>query len=276
MKCDINHFNNLHRDDDHKNNGLITKIWGGPGWIFGHAVTFGYPIEPTDEQKAVYKQYFILLGEVLPCRYCRESYHKFITEGDTALTDEVMKNRETLTKWFYKIHEAVNHKLDIDYGVTYEDVVERYESFRAKCGTNTSTTQGCVMPLDYKAFSYRKLNQLDCPIVPISMIRNFVKLAKIRGLDRRYFSFYYLAEKANGDFSILKKLDCWEYRNKFCQNQIQYMRENAIPSVESDGKWIGTPTIDELKLLLFLSSNMCRKEIMQCIGQMSRFITIRI
>ncbi len=41
--CNIDH-------DDYKHNGLITKIWGGPGWIFNHSVTFGYPINPTDVQ----------------------------------------------------------------------------------------------------------------------------------------------------------------------------------------------------------------------------------
>ena len=82
---------------DYKNNGLITKIWGQVGWIFNHSVTFGYPIQPTEEQKQQYKQYFISLGHVLPCRYCRESYHNFITSGPTALTDDVLESRESLT-----------------------------------------------------------------------------------------------------------------------------------------------------------------------------------
>jgi len=39
------------------------------------------------------------------------------------------------------------------------------------------------------------------------------------------------------------------------------MRENAIPSIELNGIWSGTPTIDELKLLIFMSSNLNKTEL---------------
>ena len=55
--CNIYH-------DGQQNNGLITKIWGGPGWTFCHSITFGYPIEPTDEQINNYRTFFISLGNV--------------------------------------------------------------------------------------------------------------------------------------------------------------------------------------------------------------------
>ena len=250
-----------HHQSDYKNNGLITKIWGEPGWTFNHAATFGYPLEPTDEQKIKYKNYFISLGDVLPCRYCRESYQIMITTGDTALTDEVLENRETLTKWFWRVHNAVNDKLEVDYGFTYEDLIEKYESFRAKCGKPTQTAKGCVAPLDYKAFSFKKLYYKDAPIVPLQTVKPFIKLAEIRGLDPKYFTFLDLAFALNGDFTLLKKQKSWPLRNKFCQKRIISMRENAIPSIEEDGIWKGTPTMDELKLLMFLSSNLNRTEL---------------
>ena len=252
---------NIDHSADYRNNGLITKIWGEAGWTFGHAITYGYPIEPTNEQKKEYKQYFISLGNVLPCRYCRESYKIFITEGETALTDEVLTNRRTLTKWFHGIHEAVNRKLDVDYGVSIKDIDEKYESFRARCGKSISTDKGCVAPLDYKAFSFKKLYYKDCPIIPLEIVKPFIKLARARSLDPIYFSYLDLVYELGGDFSRLKKQPSWEYRNKFCQQQIRYMRENAIPSVELEGPWTGTPTMDELKLLMFLSANLNRGEL---------------
>jgi hypothetical protein len=256
--CDTDH-------SDYRNNGLITKIWGNPGWTFNHSVTFGYPLEPTEEQKTQYKNYFISLGNVLPCRYCRESYQKFITMGETALTDSVLENRETLTKWFYKVHEAVNTKLEIDYGITYEDMIERYESFRAKCGKPNKTAKGCVAPLDYKAFSFKKLYYMDAPIVQLVLIEPFVNLARIRKLDSIYFAFIDLARELGGDFTRLKQLNSWEDRNNICQKQIRHMRENGIPSIEPNGIWEGTPTIDELKLLMFLSSNLNKTELKNAI-----------
>lgn len=252
IDCNINH-------DDHKNNGLLTKIWGGPGWTFNHSVTFGYPLMPTEEDKLQYKNYFISLGNVLPCRFCRDSYKKFIISDETALTDEVMKNRETLTKWFYNIHEAVNKKLEINYGVTYDDVIEKYESFRAKCGKKD--INGCSAPLNNKAFSFNKLYCMDAPIVPLNIIKPFINLAFMRGLNKKYFIFYDMACKLNGNFTELKKQKYWITRNKICVRQIKYMREQSIPSVETSGLWIGTPTLDELKLLVFLSSNLNKTEL---------------
>jgi hypothetical protein len=43
---------------NNSNNGLITKIWGESAWIFGHSITFGYPINPSIEQRNNYKNYF--------------------------------------------------------------------------------------------------------------------------------------------------------------------------------------------------------------------------
>lgn len=263
---------------DNKNNGLITKIWGEAAWKFGHSVTFGYPIDPDDEKKKSYMSYFQLLGDVLPCKYCRESYKKFITEGDTILNDDVMQSRKTLTRWFYNVHEAVNRKLGVDYGVTYEDVVNRYESFRARCSVPTSvsiTTKkpvipiGCTAPLDYKANSYKKANQIDCPIFSIETITPFIRLARIRMIPKKYFDFYNLLKKENGDITKIKNTEKWVNRNAFCRKKIVKMREEGIPSIETYGNWIGLPSIEELKLLLHASSNLNKKELADCIRKLS-------
>ena len=264
LNCNIDH-------SDYKNNGLITKIWGGPGWIFNHAVTFGYPINPTPEQKTQYYTYFTVLGNVLPCRYCRESYIKFITEGDTALTDNVLSSRDTLTKWFYDIHERVNDKLEVDYGVTYSETVAKYESFRAKCGKPDKEVKGCIAPLDYKAFSFKKFYEMDAPIIPHTLVDPFINIASSRGLVSEFFTFNELAKILNYDIVKIKSLDCWVLRNKYCQYQIRYMRENAIPSIETSGEWAGTPTIDELKLIMFYSSNLNFSEL-----EKSKLVAIKI
>jgi hypothetical protein len=125
--------------------------------------------------------------------------------------------------------------------------------------------KGCVSPLDYKAFSFKKLYQLDCPIVSYEKIQPFVRLAQLRNLDAGVFTFIELADVLEGDFGKLKKLDCWEYRNKFCQQLIKMMREEGIPSIETNGQWQGTPTVPELILLLFLCSNLNKDEINKCL-----------
>lgn len=247
-----------------KNNGLITKIWGSAGWIFNHSITFGYPLDPTPEQKNEYKKYFINLGSVLPCKYCRESYSNIISNGDTKLTDDALANRNTLTKWFYDVHEAVNKKLQIDYGVSYEDVVDRYEKYRAVC-KNDKNSLGCFEPIYINP--YKGIDIKDCPIVKLELLKPFITVAKLRGFSPIYFSFVDFALKLNGDFGEIKKFKTlWTERNKFCQYQIKKMREEMTPSVEESGEWEGTPTIDELKLLMFMSSNLNKLDIHKCLN----------
>ena len=110
--------------DDNKNNGLITKIWGPAMWESIHCIAFGYPIEPTEEQKQNYKNFFLNLMNVLPCKFCRDSYKDFVTkEDETILRDEDFENRESLTKFVFKIHNRVNKKLGINYNICYDDFV---------------------------------------------------------------------------------------------------------------------------------------------------------
>ena len=65
---------------------MMTKVWGPAGWLFLHCVTFGYPyaINPENLDHAYkqdhYKTFFNLVGYILPCKYCRESYIEFARE----------------------------------------------------------------------------------------------------------------------------------------------------------------------------------------------------
>lgn len=256
---------------DNSNNGLITKIWGPSGWIFNHSVTFGYPINPTPEQKKQYKNYFLMLGNILPCKYCRTSYNHFINTGKTALTDKDLENRDSLSRWFYRIHEAVNQKLEIEYGITFEQVAEKYESFRAKCGPPIKTSKGCITPLDMKAFSFEKLYYLDAPIISFSKANYFYRYAKTRELSKKYFYFFQLLRKVNGDIERIKTMSIWQIRNNKCQNNIRKMRIGAIPSIEESGIWQGLPTRLELKLILMVCSNLNRTELSDVIRKVIQF-----
>lgn len=147
---DIN--SNLH-------NGMMTKVWGPAGWLFLHCVSFGYPhqIDINNEEDRVkaqkYKNFFNLIGEILPCRYCRESYLEFIKEHPI---DPHLISRDKLTRWFYDIHNKVNSKLGVPNCEipTFEDVKNEYEQYRAKCKKTTenervkNAAKGCVRPAD--------------------------------------------------------------------------------------------------------------------------------
>lgn len=256
------------------NNGLITKIWGGPMWESLHSITFGYPIHPTTEQQHNYYTYFKYVGTVLPCKYCRESYIQFINNGCTKLTMDVLKNRDSLTKWFYYIHEAVNNKLDVNYAVTYNDVVNRYESYRAKCSVDPipTKTKGCTMPLNLKADSYSIAEQKDCPIISYQIAKEFIYYAKQRGIDNTFFSFINKIKDEKQFADILKNKNSilWKDRNKQASDIISYMRKNSIKSIEHEEKWKGLPTIEETKLILLSSSTLSCKNLSDIIKILPR------
>lgn len=271
--------------EDNANNGLITKIWGPSLWIGLHCISFGYPINPTKEQKIEYMNFFKSVGDVLPCKYCRESYKNFLLTGNTKLNLDVMENRETLTKWLYLIHNAVNEKLEVNYGVSYENVVERYESYRASCSkiktnkfssysfkTNESK-KGCLNPLNTKAKSFIVADIKDCPIIPLNIAKEFINYAKLRKCSKSNFEFIDFIKKNRKEIGelIRNNDNMWNKRNIECYELIMNMRKYSLPSLESKGKWKGLPTIDELKLILRLSSNLTSENVASLINKLPFF-----
>ena len=93
------------------NSGMMTKIWGPAGWLFLHCVVMGYPsvIDKNNKEHISkmnqMKQFLILLGDVLPCNLCRDSYKKFIIELPV---DNHLNTRKELAKWLYDIHNKVS------------------------------------------------------------------------------------------------------------------------------------------------------------------------
>jgi hypothetical protein len=130
--------------------GMQTRVWGPAGWLFLHSIAQNFPHHPDDTQKKNYFNFFQLVGDVLPCRYCRESYKDFISQPDTKLSYDVLKDRRTLSFWLYKVHNKVNKKLGY-CNPTFDEVWDKYESFRSKCTKSPEVVEkikkGCTDPL---------------------------------------------------------------------------------------------------------------------------------
>lgn len=239
----------------HINNGLMTKIWGPHMWFAINCVSFGYPVNPTQEQKRQYKTFFEFLGFVLPCEFCKTSYQFFITDGNTELNDNVFENRETLTKWIFRLHNRVNLKLGVNYGTTYEEFINKYETFRARCLVDIP---GCQMPLDLKSIAFKEAGKKDIYIIPKKVALCFKDYAEKRGIIFDKLDYY--------DDLLKNKRNSKEFndRNKLCQEIINEMRFNAKSSLEQDGEFKNQPSIDELKLISMLSTSIPIKELYDC------------
>ena len=158
------------KGDFYSGDGFLTSVWGPPMWHFLHTMSFNYPVEPTQEDKEHYRDFILSLQHVLPCKYCRQNLKTNLKS--LPLTMAQMKNRETFSRYVYELHELVNRMLKKKSNLTYCDVRERYEHFRARCTeekpvifkyTKTKKNKkekGCTEPL------YGKKSKCIIKIVP--------------------------------------------------------------------------------------------------------------
>jgi|TARA_B110000285_G_scaffold25144_1_gene24167 hypothetical protein len=144
---------NLFKSNDYKStDGMLTAIWGPSLWHSLHTISFNYPNKPTQKDKKNYKDWVKNLKYILPCKYCRTNLIKNFKELPLRHSD--MKNRETFSKYIYNLHELINKMLGKKSGLSYCDVKERYEHFRARCGkritvkTIQKKENGCTDPLN--------------------------------------------------------------------------------------------------------------------------------
>ena len=141
-------------DEYNSNDGMLTTVWGPGMWHYMHTMSFNYPVEPTNEDKHHYKDFMINLKYVLPCGKCRANLRKNFKR--LPLTMKHMQSRETFSKYVYDLHELVNKMLGKSSGLSYADVRERYEHFRARCAQpikaktckrGKKLENGCTEPL---------------------------------------------------------------------------------------------------------------------------------
>jgi Erv1 / Alr family len=119
------------RKDYQSNDGMLTSVWGPSMWHYLHTMSFNYPMEPTAADKTNYRNFVINLQYVLPCGKCRANLKKNFKK--LPLTMKHMQNRNSFSRYIFRLHELVNTMLNKKSGLTYEEIRERYEHFRARC-----------------------------------------------------------------------------------------------------------------------------------------------
>jgi len=154
-------------NDFNSGDGMLTTVWGPSMWHYLHTMSFNYPVKPNDNDKKHYKNFILNLQYVLPCKYCRmnltNNFKKYPLEACH------MKSRDTFSRYIYKLHELVNKMLGKKSGLSFCDVRERYEHFRARCTDEKpklfkfkeKKEKGCTEPL------YGKKAKCVIKIVPL-------------------------------------------------------------------------------------------------------------
>jgi hypothetical protein len=126
--------------------GMLTTIWGPGLWHYLHTMSFNYPVRPTKDEKKQYKDFVLQLKYVLPCKHCRLNLVKNFEE--LPLLNKHMESRYSFSKYIYLLHEHINTMLGKISNLTYDEVRERYEHFRARCTKKiTKKEKGCTESL---------------------------------------------------------------------------------------------------------------------------------
>lgn len=138
--------------------GMITYIWGPLLWHFLHIISFNYPVNPHEFNKSnklvkhqvenSYYYFIFLLQFILPCKTCRENLKKNLESLNFFRNKaKIMKNRDSFSRFIYDLHEIINKMLNKQSNLSYEQVRDFYEHFRANCSKtetkNTKTHLGC-------------------------------------------------------------------------------------------------------------------------------------
>ena len=140
--------------------GMQTNIWGPAMWMSIHVLSFNYPVKPTKEQMNDYATWLTSLGNILPCKYCRENFKENMTTSgwswSNSLENEtkILKSRNTFSHFCWRLHNNVNRMLG-KTSPPFEEVRDRFESMRASCLSEKekidlkreSKELGCIRPL---------------------------------------------------------------------------------------------------------------------------------
>jgi len=170
--------------DYESNDGMLVSVWGPSAWHFLHTMSFNYPVHPTEEQKKHYMDFVLSLQNVLPCGKCRKNLVKNFKK--LPLTMKEMENRDKFSRYLYNLHEVINKMLHKKSNLSYDDVRERYEHFRARCVTPSriKNARGNVtLPLESPT-NVGDLNRQRCKKNKTKKRVRFSKHISILGSDK--------------------------------------------------------------------------------------------
>ena len=92
------------------------SIWAASFWQTIHSAALGYPESPTDLNKALYRSFFVNIGDVIPCGVCADGYRRLMLldakhTGGLSLDAAIDRGGDALFEWTVQMHNAVNREV---------------------------------------------------------------------------------------------------------------------------------------------------------------------
>ena len=123
--------NTFSKKELNSGDGMLTTVWGPSLWHYLHILSFNFPTKPTSIQKKKHLEFIKNLQYTLPCKYCRINLRKNFKILKP--NKNIVESRETFSRYVYNLHELINSMLNKKSNLTYNQVRQRYEHFRARC-----------------------------------------------------------------------------------------------------------------------------------------------
>lgn len=99
----------------------------------------------NQKQTFAVKVFFLSLQYLLPCKYCRESYCKYLKELDGE------PNCQTALEWAFILKNKVNDKLGKKDRITYEKFVKRMKTYQSCASQSDVLDILFIMGVNYMA-----------------------------------------------------------------------------------------------------------------------------
>jgi hypothetical protein len=84
---------------------MDTRFWGPSAWCLFHLIA----AEERHMDPTAVGRWFELMEFVLPCKFCRASFHQYVRLEP--LPPNAIRDRDRMSRWMYNIHNRVNGKL---------------------------------------------------------------------------------------------------------------------------------------------------------------------
>jgi len=119
-------------------------LWGPHLWKFMHYLTLSYPDNPNIDEQNKFKNFFMMIGQYLPCEKCRVNYKTNLQT--IPLTDIVLSSRNNLIKWLFDLHNIVNKETGKTQ-ITFDKFNDIYLNNKQEENDNTQYKYGILIIL---------------------------------------------------------------------------------------------------------------------------------
>lgn len=90
---------------------MNSSFWGPSFWQTLHCVAATYPDIPNSIQKKQMLNYLNSIPYILPCDKCKKHFQKMVNSKPFKISYETCKDRKTLFRWTFNIHNEYNRLL---------------------------------------------------------------------------------------------------------------------------------------------------------------------